>query len=57
MYIIVILILSLMIKQLGYKNDLSIRKWKCEKCNYIDDRDINIMYGRVKRYMDVLAVN
>ena len=33
--------------------DLSIRKWKCEKCNCINDRDINVsinmMYEGVKR--------
>ena len=23
-------------------NDLSLRKWKCEKCGFINDRDINV---------------
>lgn len=49
----------------GNKNrkvkDLSIREWKCEKCNHIVDRDINaainIMYEGVIKYMDELAVN
>ena len=43
----------------GYKNnnlkDLSIRKWKCEKCGIIHDRDINaslnIMFEGLKIYM------
>ena len=43
----------------GYKNnnlkDLSIRKWKCEKCGIIHDRDVNaslnIMFEGLKIYM------
>ena len=43
----------------GYKNkkvkDLSIRKWKCEKCGYEHDRDynasLNIMFEGLKKYM------
>ncbi|MBR2708182.1 MAG: transposase, partial [Bacilli bacterium] len=35
--------------------DLSIRKWKCEKCGIIHDRDINaslnIMFEGLKIYM------
>ena len=43
----------------GYKNkeikDLSIRKWECNKCNNLNDRDINasinIMFEGLKKYL------
>ena len=35
--------------------DLSIRKWECNSCTYINERDINasinIMFEGVKKYM------
>ena len=41
--------------------DLSIRKWKCPKCNNQNDRDINasinIMGEGIRKYMDELQFN
>ena len=39
-------------KRLDKTKDLSIRKWECEKCESINDRDINasinIMFEGIK---------